>query len=1603
MAIVNEEDGFTQLDKLNLLTSLLIQGVPVVATSDLLAEGQVIKFDAATNSFVYAGATVDPTTGIWTFDNSIEVPSGSIQLSETLNISEGGDVMLLTDEVGGGVNGVPNWTFDSDGGTRVFVKEPFSQDLITLQPDFSTVITTNPLVVNFNALRDTYTIQSTLKANGPMENFRLRISDTTTGKVLKYIPSKADWDNNTGESVIAGDVVANYFSDDADTQNVINLGFTPFNTDTGQALTLEVRADSIDLLGNAGGFPFLNFISQRFVGTEIPYIRDLTNIADNYTRLNAEYISTPAITGGVLVNFQATSTADTVTDGQFTAGVASTSNPTIITDGSGTFAQNDIIQITDAQANNGFYEVEDHTGTTLTIRGIGTIDTVEDFSKRDFETTEHSGAITKINVSVIRAGTDGLWETGTGSETGIVYDNFVVTTAPLTEGSVTFAGPTGEITEDNANLFYDDTNDRLGVGTNTPTVELDVDGSVLISGNAHIQGDAIVDGTLTAINTEVLNVADAHIYLNNGYTQITAVTSGLVVNFQATATSTTVSAGAFTAGIASTSNPTAITVGSATFAQNDLIQISGTNLSENDGIFEVEDHTGTTLTIRGVGTVITIEDFTQEQFITNASDSAAITKINLSVIRSGTDGLWEAGKGAVTPISFSNVVIAASALPNNVLLRGDGVGNIDSIGTTTEGIVTDDSNSFIGIRPGVGSTVGYHLKNNADSDRLKLIYDDNVNEGFVISEDQLNIGTVTGPLGLQADASNVNITSVGNDINLSAPSGVITADADLNVNADIAIEKTGANVGLFIDRTDGSFVGVQARATVPAINYDESFQFRIGSTTTISTAPALEDSLICDGGQLGIGAIPETGTILDVHGNGANSISHFERTAGGFFVIQATATFSQLAYDESNVLRMGPVTDKNDILAAADGVTLGTTGNMGIKKAPTVELDVNGSVAADDYQINGETLLQAGTTEPEGALVGDPGDIHIRAENNGRSQIAIKKEGVGVNTGWYRADINPPEIVVINDTNELEDLATGGIITVTGNLTIIVKQPIITDVEFVMSGAGFLTITAERNSSALINYTGAGTFISGTTSRFVVIAEGITLNGDSTGTLLDLTANNLAIFSTFLANWADLGSFTGSFVLISSVTFVNWTVGFDFIDCNVGIDAFLLRNTTPSGNTLFTYTSNIQNRVINLVQGVGSLLPTESIISISPDAPESNRFSVRGCDFLGGGDLFKQPDNADIIIDSMSDEPDSAQSLTVMASNGAGGTTITSTAHGFIDKELITITATTNYNGTDRVFNITANTFDMPFAFVADDATGTATSFRMDIFLQSGHGLLAGETIKLIGTDHNNGFTKILLNASATDLDINGDFIDADSGLVQSGNVSLDETDPRVLAKDNLGFKDSKTIMGFHVEKNAQSTAISVTDVYQDVNIAGSTGIVTAAATNGAGGTTMTDAAHGLANNQNIKIRLMDNYNGEFTVFNVTTNTFDIESPFVATANGAWESQSTPADNIERFRMIDEATGELEYLGLEPFEGTITASISAFKSGSTETYNFTVAVNGSIVQHAPFVERDITTALGNMVLIAPISMVTGDTFKLQVASVGTTNSITIQAVSVLGS
>ena len=131
--------------------------------------------------------------------------------------------------------------------------------------------------------------------------------------------------------------------------------------------------------------------------------------------------------------------------------------------------------------------------TWSTLSGIG----VTSFSAGSTGLTP-STATTGV---VTLAGTLGVANGGTGTATA------------FTTGSVVFAGASGVYTQDNANLFWDDTNDRLGIGTATPSFKLDVSGTLRSTGVATLGTGATTTiatiGDSSTTNTRIIQFTRA--------------------------------------------------------------------------------------------------------------------------------------------------------------------------------------------------------------------------------------------------------------------------------------------------------------------------------------------------------------------------------------------------------------------------------------------------------------------------------------------------------------------------------------------------------------------------------------------------------------------------------------------------------------------------------------------------------------------------------------------------------------------------------------------------------------------------------------------------------------------------------------------------------------------------------------------------------------------------------------------------------------------------------------------------------------------------------------------------------------------------------------
>ena len=88
------------------------------------------------------------------------------------------------------------------------------------------------------------------------------------------------------------------------------------------------------------------------------------------------------------------------------------------------------------------------------------------------------------------------WRSGRFSGTLPVANGGTNTSTAFTAGSIVFAGSGGTYNQDNSSLFYDDTNNRLGIGTNS----LNYKTEVALSASVYWDGTAFSGGTPSALS-----------------------------------------------------------------------------------------------------------------------------------------------------------------------------------------------------------------------------------------------------------------------------------------------------------------------------------------------------------------------------------------------------------------------------------------------------------------------------------------------------------------------------------------------------------------------------------------------------------------------------------------------------------------------------------------------------------------------------------------------------------------------------------------------------------------------------------------------------------------------------------------------------------------------------------------------------------------------------------------------------------------------------------------------------------------------------------------------------------------------------------------------
>jgi hypothetical protein len=496
--------------------------------------------------------------------------------------------------------------------------------------------------------------------------------------------------------------------------NVITIG----NTQTGGSLSLGAGMTTGTI--NVGGTGAQTGTINLGVGTGAQAI----NLGTGGSGIKTIGIGTGAVDNVITIGTLSGAAALTLRAGTVGADLQATGPVTVDSSGStigiGTDADTGAISIGTGGARTAITVGTAMTTGTTTIGGTaqtGTITLGSSSGTNIVDVGVGTGATTVnvatgvTNAKTVNIGTGAAMANdinigGTGANTVAIANtqtggSFAVGTA-MTSGSISIGGTgantgafslapgTGAQTINIAASTGGKTvNIASGAGANAVTIgSLNTTSATTIQGGTGnikldaptvtVTGDLVVQGTTTSVDSETVLIADNHLYLNQGYSTNVAQTGGLVVNYLPTATSTTVAAGGFTAGVPATSNPTVAVAASAGFTVGKFVQISGcadtgTGNPSNNGLFEVlSAPDAATIEIRGVGLTGVVEDFTQNNFTTKSGagyTGAAVVAVNVSVMRASTGGSWEMGYGGTTALTFVPVASGSATAGADLVIE----------------------------------------------------------------------------------------------------------------------------------------------------------------------------------------------------------------------------------------------------------------------------------------------------------------------------------------------------------------------------------------------------------------------------------------------------------------------------------------------------------------------------------------------------------------------------------------------------------------------------------------------------------------------------------------------------------------------------------------------------------------------------------------------------------------------------------------------------------------------------------------------------------------------------------------------------------------------
>jgi hypothetical protein len=583
--------------------------------------------------------------------------------------------------------------------------------------------------------------------------------------------------------------------------------------------------------------------------------------------------------------------------------------------------------------------------------------------------------------------------------TGDVEINGSTTLSSMTEGSVLFAGVGGILSQDNTNFFWDDTNNRLGIGV-TPSVGLHV---VSTNGLAYFADNA-TDATNKFARLAVPHYTNAEeptalIYGTTSSSSNTVSFGGGSSLFNAatnisfyTAANNTTTTGTERMNISSAG---VVKVIDGQFRLTDSDVATGfTTLTSTDVYFGVEVLSGTAggalisgygesavsgLVLRGlIGAGDPTDTVPAMQF--RAGKQSGTTGGTLGASETAYQfSDWDGGTDWVTILGSGNVGIGTATPAAALHIFG-----------SSAGAVTDHSNAVLILEKGTSPTLQFQSANSQsavgliwgdpeDNDVGRLLYDHTADSmAFFVAGSQKMTLLTSGRLGIGTTTPNSELEVAGV---ANTTGGTLTLSRnDISVSADDvmgAIQFYGIDTQSSTSRVFGN-IEVQSTAAISTDIAPGRMIFRTGDTT-VGGSP-VEAMRISALQYVGIGVTGDAVARLQAEQNGtgfkftgatnqsqlvgyttsAETIGHSVRWAAtaGTGALTSFNSIGDILFTitdgGANPLK-GKIEFRNNVGDSfAARMTISDAGNIGLGIDPTERLHVLGpSASADTYSIVG--------------------------------------------------------------------------------------------------------------------------------------------------------------------------------------------------------------------------------------------------------------------------------------------------------------------------------------------------------------------------------------------------------------------------------------------------------------------------------------------------------------------------------------------------------------------------------------------------------------------------------------------------------------------------